>query len=184
MSLLQPSEELGDEVFGLLLHIILREPLRHNMRDLEIRRSSFLILTMLVGHLFPMVYHLLQVLLPLTRNIGQIWLNFWRLILHPIINWWYLDDEHVHNTNILDACILQEFLPGRTQRYLQASTGRLWASGVTVYLGTLSQLPTFLISHLRAALHCPGQVEVLAHDRDVPPPGLVQGEHPQSRLSL
>ena len=76
MSLLQPSEELGDEVFGLLLHIILREPLRHNMRDLEIRRyfvlSPFLILTMLVDHLFPMVHHLLQVLLPLTRNVGQI----------------------------------------------------------------------------------------------------------------
>ena len=44
MSLLQPSEELGDEVFGLLLHIILREPLRHNMRDLEIRRFFCLVI--------------------------------------------------------------------------------------------------------------------------------------------
>ena len=79
MSLLQPSEELGDEVFGLLLHIILREPLRHNMRDLEIRRSSFLILTMLVGHLFPMVHHLLQVLLPLTTKYRSNMIEFLKI---------------------------------------------------------------------------------------------------------
>ena len=35
-SLLQPCEELGDEVFGLLLDIVLWEPLRHYVGDLKI----------------------------------------------------------------------------------------------------------------------------------------------------
>ena len=34
-SLLQPCEELGDEVFGLLLDIVLWEPLRHYVGDLK-----------------------------------------------------------------------------------------------------------------------------------------------------
>ena len=50
MSLLQPCEELGDEVFGLLLNIVLWEPLGHD-----------------VGDLLPMVYNLLQVLLALNK---------------------------------------------------------------------------------------------------------------------
>merc|ERR1719285_1505501 len=108
MSLLQPSEELGNEVFGLLLHIVLWEPLCHY-----------------VGNLLPMVDNLLQVLLA-------------------------LDDGHVNHTDILHSCIFQELLPE---------------------------------SRLALSLS-PGQVEVLAHDGNVSPPGLVQGEHPQPGLSL
>ena len=35
MSLLQPSEELGDEIFGLLLNIVIWEPLGHDVGDLD-----------------------------------------------------------------------------------------------------------------------------------------------------
>ena len=49
-SLLHPREELRDEIFGLLLNIVLWEPLGHD-----------------VGDLLPVVYNLLQVLLALNK---------------------------------------------------------------------------------------------------------------------
>ena len=92
----------------------------------------------------------------------------------------------ITRTSLTRAFFRNSFLEGHKGIYKLAQGGSGDCTGVCVSWDTIPAPDfSYLSPESRIALSLsPGQVEVLAHDRDVPPPGLVQGEHPQSRLSL